>query len=538
MRHRRARPEARRFTRREALQLGGGAMLLALVGAACDDTPETGEPEPTASPDGPRIVDEAEPGGVGGGVLRLGLPHEARYPAALLYSTLVVVDPRTGAVHGDLAESIERRGPLTVALQLRPDTRFHPDADGLAAAVTSEDVVRSFEARADSSDFLFTTVLASVSAPDPRTVLLELNAPFSLLFEFLGDAGSTGVRSLERYGGTSIDRGSGPFLPLLVAAESETLAPHPVYHRSGLPLLDGIEVVRAEGEAGVAALFGGGETDIGQVAQTADERAGSVAMQRSSRRMCGLGLSLLADKGRGPVRFNEAFQDERVRRAIAISLNRQAIADLLEGTTSGPVGPGHPADALPTAELNDHPLYVRDAEEARSLLEAAEQVGLEMRIEAPTRSPLRQLAQAVEGQLAEVGFDVRLQLVPAEEWEADLLSGNFEAILFDLESLDTPDVGLRLHTAGGVDETGSLWGYSNPVYDAAVRAALLELDPVARARQSREAQRQLLHDVPAMLPLTSPTDHILVSDRLRGYEFGAYEFNERWMPARWAVEEA
>ena len=44
------------------------------------------------------------------------------------------------------------------------------------------------------------------------------------------------------------------------------------------------------------------------------------------------------------------------------------------------------------------------------------------------------------------------------------------------------------YTAAGVEGTFSPWGYSNPVYDAAVRTALSALAPGERATRSKCCQ--------------------------------------------------
>src|SRR5690606_6908285 len=100
--------------------------------------------------------------------------------------------------------------------------------------------------------------------------------------------------------------------------------------------------------------------------------------------------------------------------------------------------------------------------------------------------------------------------------------------------LVTPDLGLRLHTSEGIEAGYSLWGYSNPVYDAAVREALSALAPAARAERSREAQRALFEDVPAMFPIAAPNEVASLRNGIEGFEWDAYDFNRRWLAARWS----
>ena len=141
------------------------------------------------------------------------------------------------------------------------------------------------------------------------------------------------------------------------------------------------------------------------------------------------------------------------------------------------------------------------------------------------------MAEGLQG----ISFQPRLQNVPYDGWQKTFLAGDFETTLLDLGALDTPDAGLRLHTTEGVGGKFSLWGYSNPMYDVAVRAALSAVDPMERARKSREAQRLLLDDGPAMLPIGAPPEYVSVAPGIAGYEFNAYDMNTGYLSTGWSA---
>ena len=532
-----------RRSRRQFLRLGAGALGSALF-AACGGG---GESEPAT----PRPVSAKVPllssypgaDGTTGGVLRLGaLGDDGRAGAlqSLTCAQLVAVDPRSAFVYANLAEAVELPGPLTVVFTLRPELRFHPDAQGLAAALTAEDVRRDFEARAGAGEHLFTEVVERVEAPDQRTVILRLRGRFSQLFESLSDPAVGAVRSTQRSMVSGEPLGSGPFVPAVRGADGDVLARNPLYQRAGLPLLDGIAVIAVEDERELADAFARGEldvlTDVGAAAEEDGEsREDAVALRRPEFALMGVGLSMLAEKGGRPVRSAPAFQDQRVRRAVSLALDRREIVERFAALPSGPVGPAHGADALPREELERHPLHRHDPARARALLAAAGEPDLAFTLRAPPQARPRALARLLEQQLLGAGFAPRLQLQEARAWERSFRAGDFEATVFELDGLRTPDLGLRLHTSAGVEEGFSLWGYSNPVYDAAVREALSELDPALRAERAREAQRLLLDDVPAMLPLAAPVRRASIAARVRGYEYEAYGFNDGWLAAQWSV---
>ena len=524
--------------------MGAGVVAAAALAACGRDA----EPEPV----GARTIRvlpllDTRPGGAGprGGALRLGAAGEEQRDGvlrSLVYSQLVAVDPRSALVYGDLAQSVELPEPLTVVFTLRPELRFHPDGEGLAAALTAEDVRLDFRMRAGAGEHLLTKVIEAVEAPDQRTVVLRLNGRFSQLFESLGDPAAGAVRSRQRSTVTGRPLGSGPQVPVRSEGGFVLLGRNQLFHREPLPLLDGAAVMLAEDERELADAFARGEIDVHATAgaEDADEggRPDVLTRERPAFAMTGLGLSMLGEeRGRGE-RPAPAFQDVRVRRAVFAALDRREILRLAGGVAAGPVGPAHGADALPAAEVAAHPLYQHDPAEARRLLLAAGWPNLDFRLQASTRPHLRALAQLLEEQLTDGGFAPRLQLLEPADWTASFRDGHFEATLFELEGLRTPDLWLRLHTSAGVDGNFSPWGYSNPVYDAAVREALSETDPSQRAEQARRAQRLLLDDGPAMLPLSVPLERVSIARRVGGYEFDAYGFNESWLVARWSVDAA
>lgn len=540
------------YTRRRVLRLGVGAAFLGpAIFAGCgggDDSDATAV-DATEPP-----VLAADTGGQQyrrGGQMTLGVTDGTLAEAALpyMYSTLVSVDRRDGTVYGDLAESVETDGDLAVVFTLREEIRFHPNAQQLAGALTSADIKRDFTDRRIRGEYLFEEVVAAIEAPDPRRVVLRLRGPFGLLFEFLSDPAQAGIRGRSAVpgidSGAGIDAsqlmiGSGPFIPASVDERGLILVANLLYHRSRLPLLERI-TLRPFGDDGAQsqALLNGtldfaSHSSRAIVTDTAAE-ASLHALARPGSGLIGLGLSLVPEKGGLAVSHVPAFQDQRVRRAVARSLDRRALAEVARGQSSGPVGPAFVADALPPDELASHDLYRSAPADARALIEAAGSVDLAFNLRAPDRSPEREIADAIAGMLREAGFDPRLQPHDPQDWQRSFMAGDFQSTVFHIRELATPDLGLRLHTSQGIEAGYSLWGYSNPVYDAKVREALGALAPAARAERSREAQRALLDDVPAMFPIAAPTEAASIRAGIEGFEWDAYDFNPRWLAARWSI---
>jgi peptide/nickel transport system substrate-binding protein len=455
---------------------------------------------------------------------------------ALTYSRLVGFDPRTSSVYADLAHEVEFMEPLRVRLRLREGQFFHPTATGEAHPVTAEAVVRDFRRRIAEDVFLFTKVVDQVEAPGDYDVVLRLRAPFSLLFEHLARVDAS-VRGAGDYGGIRARLGSGPFFPLRRDGDDVILSPSPLQSDDERPLVREVTVRRAAQSGDLDALFVQGQLDIREHPDTASRqlargRTQRLELERPRQAMRGLALSLLGPGGQEGA-ATIAFRDQRVRRAISLALDRPALGLVDGGMLAGPVGPAFEGDALPLIELEAHPLYQRDVDEARALLAAAGQETLTFRLAHPDSPVMLQLVQRIVEQLGEVGVRARVVSRPQQEFQSALIAGEFEAALFDLDRLTSPDLGLRLHTTGGLDGLRSPWGYSNPVYDGKVRETLSQTDPALRVRHSRDAQRYLLEDVPAMLPLVTPLEYASVMPGVEGYEYGAYDFNATLLARYW-----
>lgn len=538
-----ARTTRRRFIRGGACLTVGAGLALVLDGCTREQQPRAVE---GAAPKVRGRLTPVEKRGAAGS-LRLGLvrPGAPGAPALtdleslLVHARLVAVDPRNGFVHGDLANSVEQPEPAVLRFTLDDRARFHVREGEQPRPVTAEAVKTSFERRAAEGVPLFSQVIERVEAPDKGHVVLRLRAPFALLFELLG-AAPAAVTSDATYAGLDERVGAGAFVPIAREGATLRLMANPLLKGDSAPWLAQITVAGAGLERDLDLAFAQGHIDVRRHQDESGVligggREGRVLVRRPAMRMRGLGLSLVPRKDGREVRSVVAFQDQRVRRALSLAIDRASLRRADNAFATGPVGPAHAADALPAADMEAHPLFQYRPDEAARLLQAAGQGGLAFTVVHPDIPAMLPLVKAVGDSLTQGGFAPRMQSMAFATWQTTLAAGDFEATLVELTNLETPDLGLRLHQSGGLDGRFSPWGYSNPMYDAAVLEALGQLDPAARAQKSREAQRLLLDDVPAMLPIYAPGEAISIAKGVTGYAADAYDFNTGYLARDWAA---
>ena len=232
-------------------------------------------------------------------------------------------------------------------------------------------------------------------------------------------------------------------------------------------------------------------------------------------RLVFLGFDCLSPALPGSPERPNPFRDPRVRRAVALAVDRQRIvAEALHGL-------GLPApDLLDPEAQAPRGLPLRpDPEAARRLLaEAGYAAGFEVPLEY-TLGRVRDagpVAEAVTRDLARVG--VRAVPQPETDLLARLEQGQPRFFLSRVQ-LEGPNVGgyydLFLHTRG--DGHGAYnGGYSDPEMDALLEAAERQLRPEQRAPLLRALAERVRSEVP-LVPLAVP-DELWGADRRLAFE--------------------
>lgn len=300
-----------------------------LFSLACQAPPSSATPAPT--------------GAQTGGTLRVAIPAEVTAfdpwtadPASLLatrqiFETLVEVEPATYRVVPALASSWQMTSDGAAwTFTLREGVRFH-DGGALDAAAVAASFERGRASRASASSYrtLFDepSAITSVQAVDPRTVRFDLRAPFGPFLAHLAAPQAAIARG---------SAGTGPFAAAAAALAPDgtlTLRRNDSYWRrdaSGkqLPYLDGLVLRPVRDGASRLTELRAGRVDVAldlPIAQAASARSDPslVVSPRKDAALASLGIDPTA----------APFDRPEARRAVAMAVNRNALAAVYAGTS-------------------------------------------------------------------------------------------------------------------------------------------------------------------------------------------------------------
>ncbi|MEY4607515.1 MAG: hypothetical protein RLY45_2275, partial [Actinomycetota bacterium] len=202
------------------------------------------------------------------------------------------------------------------------------------------------------------------------------------------------------------------------------------------------------------------------------------------------------------------FADKRVRQAVALGIDRQALVDtLLQGR--GRIGNDHPIATVYPYFDDSLAQRERDVEAAKALLAEAGKTGLAITMHAPTLLEIPQLAELVQSQLKEIGMEITLNVESTDtfydRWckvydstvEPAGCDGGEEFGIVDYGNRGTPDVYLVKAYATG--EWNSSHYISEPFREA-VKEYQASLDDAGRKAAITKIQAIANDEVPYVIP--------------------------------------
>lgn len=403
---------------------------------------------------------------------------------------------------------------------LRPGVKF---SDG--APLTVEDIAASFK-RADTLPSTtpyrtYTRNIKAITASGADKVVIETARPDPLLPNSVARiriirATFKDADSAEFNAGKAAI-GTGPYmLKEFVPGTSVALVPNPNYW--GPKQVWSAVTLRmiTDGGARLAAVLSG---DVDIIEQVLYESLPIIKnnprvkiISGPSSRIAYLALDserevtpFITDLDGKPLPKNP-LKDRRVRLALSMAINRQAIIDrVLEGNAilaSQILPPGSPG----TSTKVRSPAY--DPEKARALLaEAGYPKGFGLTIHGPYNRIVNdsKIVQAVAQMFKRIGIDTKVEVMP---WSVYSTKNNLNTFSVSLNSygvttgeMSNPMTGmLATHDAAKGMGSNNQGRYSNPAFDARLAEASRTLDEARRNTILAECSEILAEDV-AFLPL-------------------------------------
>jgi peptide/nickel transport system substrate-binding protein len=408
---------------------------------------------------------------------------------SLIFSSLVELDSdRTP--RGDLAENWETPDPKTYIFHLRPGIKFH---DG--KPLTSGDVKYTFDSilngEITSAKRGSYTLIGSIEAPDPATVIFHLKEPYA---GFLLDISRPAIGIVPSGAGSNFGNrliGTGPFR--FVSARQDD---NVILERNDGYFKTPARISRVQFHVVPEAVVRGlelrkGTADLDENSLTSD----MISVLRSQR-----SLEIAERPGTTYAyigfNFNAAqLANRNVRRALAYATDREQIVRYLLG------GQAQLADGpLPEnswAYTPDVMHYGYDPAQAERLLDAAgfprqaarEGFRLKLTLKTTTEESSRLLGAVLREQWRKVGIDLELRPLEFATFYADVSQGSFElytlrwiGVNSDPEFFDFVFNSKKMPPAGG-----NRGHYRNPALDA-----LLDR---ARGESDRDERREIFHQI-------------------------------------------
>lgn len=535
------------------------AVLAALVLAACGGNGGSsggssgGDPQP-----GGTAVEEPAVGPRQGGTLVMSKVHDAdsldphtsnalvsREIYNMIYDRLVYIDSE-GNPRPWLAESWKMNEDGTeITFRLVQGRKFH---DG--TPVNAEAVKFTFDRMLDpslgSSAATQFSALDRVEVVDEYTVRFVMKEPFAPIFNSLASAfgGIISPAAVEKYG-EDFGRnpvGSGPFMfeswtpgtEIVFVRNPEYTTLREDVENKGAPYLDKVVIrIINDDSARINAIMAG-EIDMGPVSYTQAEMADAdpnidlVVLEKAAN------INYLEFNQRKP-----PFDDVRVRKAVGYAIDFDEIIDTVyfghasRNKTMIPTGVAGYNEAL-----GEQYGYDYDPDRARQLLEEAgwvdidgdgvrEKNGQRLTVELLTwtATATDRIAQLIQAQLADVGFEVTLNLMEAGTFLAVGKEGHQH---FDWmrTTWSEPIILSRALSHGG-----NFANFEHAELQALLDEAATTVDWGKRRQLLDEAQRVILEDA---LAIPGFTDHVImmVRDRVHGFKWDALGWellNDIWL---------
>jgi peptide/nickel transport system substrate-binding protein len=432
-----------------------------------------------------------------------------------LYARLLQRNPATGALEPALAEKWDISGDgLTYTFHLR-DAQF---SDGLP--ITAADVAFSLERIRTDKQSAYSAPLSaveSVTATDPKTVVVKLKSPFA---PFLGNLeiwnmGIVSKASVEKDGAekafSSAPVTSGPYaVKEWKPNERLVLTPNTHYWRQGYPKSDAtVELIEIASPETRIAMLKAGEVDVVRAVPWAqiDDLKSDENIDMRLEPSTVIHMTLLNSK-------REPFSNVKARQAAAFAVDNKAMAKAITRGYAEPANTTLP-DGVDFHD-KEYPGIPLDIAKAKQLLSESGMEGREVKILATTGTTEQQTALLLQAQWQAIGLKPVIVNVDSGAWWDATGKGEYDAAAtWWYNETPDPDLAVRWAVCGSCGSNSFNTFYENKQVDELVEQGTKEADQGKRANIYKEIQRISTEEV-SQIPLYYAPNAVAYSKRLEG----------------------
>lgn len=390
----------------------------------------------------------------------------------------------------------------TWAFTLRPGVRFH-NGEPCNAATVKYAFERAAAAHSTNKDKAVYANIVNITTTDARTVVVTLkNVNPDFLFQ-IGQATGVIVEPKSAAGNATHPVGTGPFkLEAWAKGSRLTLARWDGFRDVAAVKLQRVTIrFISDAAAQLAALLAG---DVDLFPRVSAAR--SLAQFKADRRFQVL---VGGSRAKTVLAMNNArkpLDDVRVRRAIAMAIDRQQVVEGVADGFGQPIGSFYVPGAPGYVDLTAVNAY--DPEQARALLkEAGVSAPLNLTLTLPPTPYARQGGEVIAAMLAKVGIVAKQHNVEWAQW----LDGVYKRKAYDLTIISH----VEPLDFGNFARPGYYWNYDSAKFNALWAQVQATADPKERNALMAEAQR-LVADDAVMAYLYQPTWITVAKAGLKG----------------------
>jgi peptide/nickel transport system substrate-binding protein len=544
----------RRTDRRRILAAGVGTMAGAALLAACGSSNET----QTKRGDGQGLLDTAQDTSAkatqGGIWTRAGADELSfdpltngsiksvqagihAYSRLLKYKTGTRDHAPTGDVEGDAATTWEMSpDKMQITFKLRQGMKFDERAPTNGRLLTSADVMWSwdtFAAMSPSRGQIVNSIdpgspITSLTAPDDQTVVVKLAFPMAPILQMLAYNWYLVVMPVEadgKFNAKSDMRGTGPWMLMkYTPSVSVQYRRNPNFYMKDRPFLDGIDTIVLPDYPSALAQFEAGklwsyEVKAQDILRTKRDHPKMVLLRDAvftRNNPWALGFSGLS---------NQAFFDQRVRQAVSMLLDREALLELSDSPSvfikegfdvptrwHSHISAGE--DALwvdpKGKDMGDGAKYfAHDIAEAKKLLKAAGYESLDTTLVPGDNTDIKR-EELASSLLTDGGMNAKIKVVDyATDYSPNYLggAGGYQGMA-TLRAKVEPDIDGQLASKYLTTGRNTYIRNEIPKVNDLVLAQRKEFDREKRIALIKQIQRELAIQMPAVplgglsLPLT------------------------------------